>query len=119
LKIFNLKRIIFCSLIYVLWFLFISFVLRTDSNHVYGYIAAWCTGLWVSALLNMEWPTVVVTFFLFLLIYLVDSFGKYFIFTFPKQIEDFTIVLFTLASSIPIFINYVTQYLVKRFIKIN
>lgn len=115
----GMKRLMICTVIYVLWSLLISYFLRTDTNQVYGYLAAWCTGLWIAALFNVDWKAVFSAFLMFLLVYVIDSFGKHFVFTFPKQTEDFTLVLFAFASSLPILINFVIQYCVKTYVKIQ
>lgn len=59
-------------------------LLRTDTNQVYGYLAAWCTGLWIAALFNVDWKAVFSAFLMFLLVYVIDSFGKHFVFTIPQ-----------------------------------
>ena len=44
------KRGLIHSVVYVVWFLVICSIFRGDNNLSYAYIAAWCSGLWISAI---------------------------------------------------------------------
>ncbi len=103
------KRDLIHSVVYVVWFLVICFIFRGDNNLSYAYIAAWCSGLWISAILRIRPISILPSFLLLLTIYLIDGFGKFFIFTSPKQTEDFVIVIFSTTGILPIIINYYVQ----------
>jgi len=93
----------------MVWFLVICSIFRGDNNLSYAYIAAWCSGLWISAILRIRPIFILPSFFLLLKIYLIDGFGKFFVFTSSKQTEDFVIVIFATVGILPIIINYYMQ----------
>lgn len=103
------KRDLIYSVVYTIWFLIICFIFRGDDNLSYAYIAAWCSGLWISAILRIRLKSIPLSFLLLLTIYLIDGFGKFFIFTSSKQTEDFVIVIFAAVGVLPIIINHFAQ----------
>jgi hypothetical protein len=106
------------SLVYIVWFLIVCFLFRGNDNINYAYIGAWCSSLWISSILNIKLKSVMPSFSLLLITYLIDGFGKFFILTSPKQTEDLTLIVFTAIGILPIIINYYTQKIIVRNIDI-
>lgn len=104
------------SLVYIVWFLIVCLIFRKNDNINYAYIGAWCSSLWIASILKIELKSIIPSFLLLLITYLIDGFGKFFIFTSPKQTEDLILVVFTAIGIMPIIINYYTQYIIVRYL---
>ena len=107
------------SIFYSTWFLFITFLFRSETNIAYGYAIAWCTSLWISSLFYIKIQSMIITFFIFLAVFLIDGFFKLYIFVTPKQFEGFIIVFFTLVCCLPILINFFVQNCTIKIYKFN
>ncbi len=103
------------SIAYILWFLIICFSFRRNDNINYAYIAAWCSSLWISSILKVKLKSITLSFLLLLTTYLIDGFGRFFIFTSPKQTEGFILVVFAAIGVLPIIVNYYTQNTIARY----
>lgn len=103
------------SIFYTACFLILTALFRTEANMVYGYIAAWCIGLWISSIFHIKLHSIPIVFVVFLIIYFFDGILKFYLFTAPKQTEGITLIIFALANCLPIIINYTVERCMLKF----
>jgi len=115
MKLINKKDSIY-SVVYLIWFLSICLIFHNNNNLNYGFIAAWCSSLWISSIFKIRLKSVILSFVLLLITFLIDGFGNFFIFTSPKQTEDLILLIFAAIGILPILINHYVHIILDRYL---
>ena len=105
---------LFQAVIYVVAYYAVFFLARSEENYVYGYIAGWCVGLWISSLLDIHIKTVVFATILFVAVTVIDIKTNFYCSVPSKQSIDIWIIWNSITNSIPIALNHGARLLISK-----